>query len=67
MAASPQGAGLSLSNIPSIAYMDGYPTNAAKTCAAGESCTILASRGYNRSCSTATGYGSVERKVLLQF
>lgn len=65
MAASPTGAGLSLSNVSS--YIPGYPTASAKVCAAGERCTILSSHGYNRSCSSATGYGSVEREVLLQF
>ena len=65
MAVSPQGAGLSLGSVST--YIPGYPTATAKVCAAGERCTVLSSHGYNRSCSTATGYGSVEREVLLQF
>jgi hypothetical protein len=47
-------------------HIPGYPDN-TKTCNAGERCTILSVKGYNRECGTATGYGSVEREVLLQF
>lgn len=47
-------------------YFSGYPEN-SKTCTAGERCTVLSVRGYNRACTTASGYGSVEREVLLQF
>lgn len=65
MAAAPTGTGLSLSNVST--YIPGYPTASAKVCAAGERCTILSSHGYNRTCSSATDYGSVEREVLLQF
>lgn len=65
MVADPAGAGLTISNMSS--WLEGYPGGETKTCAAGERCTILASHGYNRLCSSASGYGSVEREVLLQF
>ena len=63
--ASPTGTGLTLRNVQN--YIQGYPENTAKACTAGERCTILSTRGYNRTCSTVSGYGSVEREVLLQF
>ena len=47
-------------------YFSGYPED-SKVCTAGERCTVLSVRGYNRACTTASGYGSVEREVLLQF
>ena len=64
MVASPFGTGLVM-NTPSD-YIPEYP-NPSKTCAAGEKCTIISSRGFNRDCSSFTGYGSVEREVLVQF
>ncbi len=45
----------------------GYPTGDTKSCAGGEKCTVISTRGYNRLCTSASGYGSVEREVLLQF
>lgn len=65
MVATPLGGGLTLANVPSI--VPGYPNSNPKTCTAGERCTILSTRGYNRNCDTVSGYGSVEREVLLQF
>lgn len=47
-------------------YFAGYPED-DKVCSAGERCTVLSVRGYNRACTSASGYGSVEREVLLQF
>jgi Tfp pilus assembly protein PilX len=54
-----------VSNMTNI--IPGYPTSNSKACAAGEKCTVVSTRGYNRLCTTAAGYGSVEREVLLQF
>ncbi len=50
----------------------GYPTSTADpdpsgSCEPGSRCTVISVRGYNRPCSTATGYGTVQREVLLQF
>lgn len=47
-------------------YFAGYPED-NKVCSSGERCTVLSVRGYNRACTSASGYGSVEREVLLQF
>jgi Tfp pilus assembly protein PilX len=63
MSATVTGAGLTY-NVAS--QIPGYPL-ASKTCAAGERCTVVASHGFNMPCASATGYGSVEREVLLQF
>ena len=61
------GAGLLIGNMPVL--VPGYPTGASKTCAAGERCTVISVRGYNKSCSVVTtnSYGIVQREVLLQF
>lgn len=56
--------GLEIDNMNN--HIPGYP-DTVKECEPGERCTILSVKGYNRECSTATGYGSVEREVLLQF
>jgi Tfp pilus assembly protein PilX len=60
-----QGAGLTISNMPTL--VTGYPGGNTKTCAAGERCTVLSVRGFNRPCTSVTGYGVVQREVLLQF
>ncbi|MBP6924165.1 MAG: pilus assembly PilX N-terminal domain-containing protein [Candidatus Pacebacteria bacterium] len=60
-----QGAGLTISNMPTL--VSGYPNGNTKTCAAGERCTVLSVRGFNRPCTSVTGYGVVQREVLLQF
>jgi Tfp pilus assembly protein PilX len=59
-----QGSGLTISNMPTL--VSGYP-DAQKECAEGERCTILSVRGFNRPCDAVTGYGVVQREVLLQF
>lgn len=62
------GAGLVIDNMTTL--VPGYAAGNTKTCAAGERCTVLSSRGYNKPCSTVTGasaYGTVQREVLLQF
>ena len=64
MAASPTGSGLSF-NVGQ--YIPGYPSATPKTCNPGERCTVLSSHGYNRTCDSIDGYGSIEREVLLQF
>ena len=49
------------------ALIPGYPDGNEKFCEAGARCSTISVRGYNRPCSTATGYGVVQREVLLQF
>jgi hypothetical protein len=61
------GAGLTIPNVNTL--VPGYRPG-DKQCAAGERCTILSSRGYNRPCSTAVGsgsFGTVQREVLVEF
>jgi Tfp pilus assembly protein PilX len=58
------GSGLIIDDMTTL--IPGYPTS-QKACAAGEVCTVLSVRGYNKGCSTSYGYGTVEREVLLQF
>ena len=60
-----QGSGLTIGNMTTL--VPGYPTGNSKTCAAGERCTVLSVRGYNKPCNSASGYGTVQREVLLQF
>ena len=46
----------------------GYPDPSnEKTCAPGSVCTLVSVQGYNRACGEITGYGTIEREVLLQF
>jgi type II secretory pathway pseudopilin PulG len=44
-----------------VTLVPGYPDGNTKTCKAGERCSVVSVRGYNRPCST------VQREVLLQF
>lgn len=61
------GDGLTINNMSDL--IPGYPGGATdeKECAAGERCTVLSVRGYNKPCNNVTGYGTVQREVLLQF
>ncbi len=45
----------------------GYTGGNTKSCEPGARCTVMSVRGYNRSCSNKSNYGTVEREVLLQF
>lgn len=64
---SPLGTGVTTTNMLNI--FPGWPKtgNTYSYCDAGSRCTVLSVRGYNRPCSTANGYGTVEREVLIQF
>lgn len=46
-------------------YIEGYP-DTEKECAPGGRCTVIAARGYSRSCTNKTLPGTVEREVLLE-
>jgi len=61
------GAGLTITGVNLL--MDGFPDGTTKTCDAGERCTVLSVRGYNKPCSPTASYeyGTVQREVLLQF
>lgn len=49
--------------------LQGYPTSAPDdvTCDAGSRCSLISVQGFNRPCSNTTGFGVVQREVLLQF
>lgn len=59
------GNGVTTTNITS--YVPGYPGGSDTYCEPGSRCSTISVRGYNRSCSTVGGFGTVEREVLLQF
>lgn len=59
------GTGMVISNMTTL--VPGYPTGATKSCAAGERCTVISVRGYNKPCANVASYGTVQREVLLQF
>jgi Tfp pilus assembly protein PilV len=58
------GTGLVIPNMTTL--VPGYP-GTIKDCEAGERCTVLSVRGYNKSCTDVSQYGTVQREVLLQF
>jgi Tfp pilus assembly protein PilX len=62
---SVSGAGLVIGGMTNL--VPGYPSGASKTCAAGERCTVISVRGYNKPCNSVSAYGTVQREVLLQF
>ncbi len=59
------GVGVTTTNM--TALIPGYPNGTDKFCEPGARCSTISVRGYNRPCNTATGYGVVQREVLLQF
>ncbi len=61
------GSGLTITNATLSGLLPGYPEVGNKTCNAGEQCTVVSVRGYNRDCSDVNGFGTVQREVLLQF
>lgn len=50
-------------------HIAGYPEPDEIDCPAGGICTVIASRGYNRSCPTTGGFpaGTIQREILLEF
>lgn len=61
------GSGLTIANNTLTDVLPGYPEAGDKTCNAGEQCTVVSVRGYNRDCNNVSGFGTVQREVLLQF
>lgn len=59
------GSGLTITGMSAL--VPGYPDSSSKVCAAGERCTVLSVRGYNKPCSSISDYGTIQREVLLQF
>ena len=58
------GSGLVIPNMNAL--VPGYPSD-TKDCEAGERCTVISVRGYNKACANVSQYGTVQREVLLQF
>lgn len=52
-------------------FFPGYPDTSTsiefKNCPPAGICTVISSRGYNRSCSTINSPGTIEREVLLEY
>lgn len=71
LVASSSSLGLGVTTTKMINIFPGYPTtenpDPSSYCEPGSRCTVISVRGYNRPCSTASGYGTVQREVLLQF
>lgn len=64
MSTPPAGSGMTLSNVPSI--IPGYP-DSNMTCEPGGRCSVISVKGYNQPCTNVTGFGVIQREVLLQF
>lgn len=62
---SPLSAGVTTTNMTTL--VPGYPRGDAVHCEPGAKCTVVSVKGYNRTCATVTGYGTVQREVLLEF
>lgn len=70
MVASSSSLGLGVTTTHMTDIFPGWPeaTEGNESyCEPGSRCTVLSTRGYNRPCNTANGYGTVQREVLLQF
>jgi type II secretory pathway pseudopilin PulG len=60
------GGGITISNVDTL--IPGYPEPSGnKVCPPGSRCTVLSVRGYNQPCAVASGPGTIQREVLLQF
>lgn len=64
------GTGVTIGGMDTL--MPGFPEDTSggthtKSCNAGSRCTAIAVQGYNQPCSAVSGYGVVQREVLLQF
>jgi Tfp pilus assembly protein PilX len=61
---SPSGATAEVPNMSTI--MPGYPYTGDKECEPGGRCTVIAVRGFSRSCANIGMSGTVQREVLLE-
>jgi hypothetical protein len=57
-------AGLNVTNMRS--FIPGYPAGTL-SCGASSQCTVASAQGYNRPCNQKTGFGTIQREVLLEF
>lgn len=63
--AEASGNGVRVSNVRSL--IPGYPTAGTLDCAAGSQCSVVAAKGYNKSCAQKNSFGTIERELLLNF
>lgn len=61
---SVSGGGMTVTNMNALFL--GYKGGPTYGCDAGARCTVISVRGYNRNCADISGYGTVEREVLLK-
>jgi type II secretory pathway pseudopilin PulG len=54
------------SDISAIGVLPGYPTGQDLNCQIGSFCTVISSKGYNKSCAQKNSFGTVQREVLLE-
>lgn len=57
----------SLTDPDVLSYDISYYGDAAETCPAGNVCTILFSRGYNRACNDIVSIRTIQREIVLQY
>ena len=53
-------------DISAANVLPGYPPGQDLECQAGSFCTVISSKGYNKSCSDKNTFGTVQREVLLE-
>jgi type II secretory pathway pseudopilin PulG len=66
MVADPAGTDIKINNM--LILFPTYPdSTGVSTCESGSRCTTISVRGYNKPCTNTSGYGTVEREVLIQY
>jgi hypothetical protein len=61
------GAGMTVTSATMRGLVPGYPSGEVFDCPASSVCTVVSTKGYNRSCAQKSSYGTVQREVLLEF
>ena len=57
---------ITYADISAAGVVPGYPPGQDLECQAGSFCTVISSKGYNKSCSDKNTFGTVQREVLLE-
>ena len=65
VSADSSGDGVQLTNMQTL--IPGYPSSSVLDCDAGTQCTVVAAKGYNKSCAQKASFGTIERELLLNF
>jgi len=60
------GDGVSVTGDEVRSQISGYPAGQDLDCQAGSFCTVISSKGYNKNCTDKSGFGTVQRDVLLE-